>query len=308
MKYWDWKDCERWMKRNMEDGNSRFYNFLKGICRNKMLAERQRILRSFVLSFDRDWRGVIILSRPIFIRWINGRSLLGNGIFSGAVYKYSNSILLEKERERRGVEKIRGGENTLARNGKFRSPGKKGSWCYVANRISLAQAKCNNASKIEHALKYERDQWPTYTTLLNASQSAEWTFSFERERRANTQVESFHGSQTRSAERFTSLVYEATNPLIRPVYTRINIQRGKGIVETNSLRGPSPSIRRARKNRIDTTLKHTQILEILKISKIIFKSTNPQILSFISLDSSSSKSFADEFSSRVDRKIFLRHR
>lgn len=188
MKYWDWKDCERWMKRNMEDGNSRFYNFLKGICRNKMLAERQRILRSFVLSFDRDWRGVIILSRPIFIRWINGRSLLGNGIFSGAVYKYSNSILLEKERERRGVEKIRGGENTLARNGKFRSPGKKGSWCYVANRISLAQAKCNNASKIEHALKYERDQWPTYTTLLNASQSAEWTFSFERERRANTQV------------------------------------------------------------------------------------------------------------------------
>lgn len=106
MKYWDWKDCERWMKRNMEDGNSRFYNFLKGICRNKMLAERQRILRSFVLSFDRDWRGVIILSRPIFIRWINGRSLLGNGIFSGAVYKYSNSILLEKEREKRGVEKV----------------------------------------------------------------------------------------------------------------------------------------------------------------------------------------------------------
>lgn len=84
MKYWDWKDCERWMKRNMEDGNSRFYNFLKGICRNKMLAERQRILRSFVLSFDRDWRGVIILSRPIFIRWINGRSLLGNGIFTRA--------------------------------------------------------------------------------------------------------------------------------------------------------------------------------------------------------------------------------
>lgn len=163
----------------------------------------------------------------------------------------------------------------MARNGKFRSPGKKGSWCYMANRISLAQAKCNNASKIEHALKYERDQWPTYTTLLNASQSAEWTFSFERERRANTQVESFHGSfksQTRSAERFTSLVYEATNPLIRPVYTRINIQRGKGIVETNSLRGPSPSIRRARKNRIDTTLKHTQILEILKIPKIIFES------------------------------------
>lgn len=106
MKYWDWKDCERWMKRNMEDGNSRFYNFLNGICRNKMLAERQRILRSFVLSFDRDWRGVIILSRPIFIRWINGRSLLGNGIFSGAVYKYSNSILLEKEREKRGVEKV----------------------------------------------------------------------------------------------------------------------------------------------------------------------------------------------------------
>lgn len=123
-------------------------------------------------------------------------------------------------------------------------------------------------------------------------------------RERDVQIHKFHGSfksQTRSAERFRSLVYEAINPLIRPVYTRINIQRGKGIVETNSLRGPSPSIRRARKNRIDTTLKHTQILEILKIPKIIFESTNPQILSFISLDSSSSKSFADEFSNTMER-------
>lgn len=101
MKYWDWKQpsCERWMKSEygVEEYGWFLHSFcslLEGICN---IRETRRILR--IVLFDRDWRGVIILSRPIFIRWIMQILL---GIFSGAFCKYSNSILLGRKGETSG--------------------------------------------------------------------------------------------------------------------------------------------------------------------------------------------------------------
>lgn len=71
-----------------------FCSLLEGICN---IRETRRILR--IVLFDRDWRGVIILSRPIFIRWIMQILL---GIFSGAFCKYSNSIFLGRKGETSG--------------------------------------------------------------------------------------------------------------------------------------------------------------------------------------------------------------